>query len=61
MTHFVNGEKELEATDVKFGPLGPGKISLGVRQNRLYWFKGAIREVRFTPAALPPEKLQRVK
>jgi hypothetical protein len=61
MSHFVNGEKELEAADVKFGPLGPGKLSLGVRQNKVYWFKGGIREVRFTPAALAPEKLQRVK
>ena len=61
MMHFVNAEKELEATDVKFGPLGPGKLSLGVRQNKVFWFKGAIREVRFTPAALPAEKLQRVK
>ena len=61
MTSFLNGEQELEATDVKFGPLGAGKISLGVRQNKVFWFKGAIREVRFTPAALVPEKLQRVK
>ncbi len=61
MTHFIDGEKELEATDVTFGPLGPGKLSLGVRQNKVYWFKGAIREVRFTPAALPAEKLQRAK
>jgi hypothetical protein len=61
MSHFVNGEKELEAAGVKFGPLGAGKISLGVRQNKVYWFKGAIREVRFTPAALAAEKLQRVK
>ncbi len=61
MTSFVNAEKELEATNVKFGPLGPGKLSLGVRQNKVYWFKGAIREVRFTPAALPPEQLQRMK
>ncbi len=61
MTSFVNGVKELEAAGVKFGPLGPGKLSLGVRQNKVYWFKGAIREVRFTPAALPAEKLQRVK
>ena len=61
MTSFLNGEKELEATDVKFGPLGPGKLSLGVRQNKVHWFKGAIREVRFTPAALAAEKLQRVK
>ncbi len=61
MTHFINGEKEMEATGVKFGPLGPGKISLGVRQNKVYWFKGAIKEVRFTSAALAAEKLQRVK
>lgn len=61
MTHFINGEKELEATNVKFGPLGQGRVSLGVRQNKVYWFKGAIRTVRFTPAALPAEKLQRVK
>ena len=61
MTSFVNGEKELEATGVTFGPLGPGKLSLGVRQNKVYWFKGAIREVRFTSAVLPSEELQRVK
>ena len=59
MAHFVNGEKELEAAGVKFGPLGAGKTSLGVRQNRVYWFKGAIREVRFTPAALAAGELQR--
>jgi hypothetical protein len=61
MTSFVNGAQELEATGVKFGPLGPGTISLGVRQNKVYWFKGAIKEVRFTPAVLLAEKLQRVK
>ena len=62
MKHFVNGEKELEANGVTFGPfVDAGKVSLGVRQNKVYWFKGAIREVRFTPAALPAEKLQRVK
>jgi hypothetical protein len=62
MTAFVNGQKELEASGVKFGPfVVDGKVSLGVRQNKVYWFKGAIREVRFTPAALAPEKLQKVK
>jgi hypothetical protein len=60
MTHFVNGELELTGA-ATFGPLGPGKLSLGVRQNKVYWFKGAIREVRFTPVALTAEKLQRVK
>lgn len=60
MAHFVNGEKEREG-EVEFGPTGEGRTSLGVRQNRIHWFKGAIREVRVTPAALADEKLQRVK
>jgi hypothetical protein len=59
MAHFVNGEKELEAPG-QFVPFGPGQISLGVRQNRVYWFKGMIRELRFHTEALPDEKLQRV-
>jgi len=60
LTHYVNGVKELEGP-VEFGPMGQGRISLGVRQNRVYWFKGAIREVRFTRAALGAEQLQRGK
>lgn len=60
MAHFVNGEKEREG-EVEFGPTGAGRTSIGVRQNRIHWFKGAIREVRVTPAALAEEKLQRVK
>jgi hypothetical protein len=60
MTDFVNGEKELEGT-VSIPPFGAGRISLGVRQNKVFWFKGAIREVRFHHEALPAEKLQRPK
>lgn len=58
MTSFVNGVRELEGP-VAFAPMVEGKISLGVRQNLVYWFKGAIREVRFTPAAVTDEKLHR--
>jgi hypothetical protein len=60
MTSFVDGMKELQG-EVEFGPMGDGKLSLGVRQTLVHWFKGAIREVRVTPAALPEEKLQRAK
>ncbi len=60
MAHFVNGAKELEG-DVAFGPMSDGKISIGVRQNRVYWFKGAIREVRFSAAALAEGELRRVE
>lgn len=60
MTHFVEGVKECEGA-IQFEPMSAaGRTSLGVRQNKVSWFKGAIREVRFTPEALPGEKLQRV-
>lgn len=58
--HFINGVQERER-EVEFGPMGPGRVSLGVRQNKVYWFKGKIREIRFHPVALVPEQLQRVK
>ena len=38
----------------------PGRTSLGVRLNQVFWFKGAIREVRIHPAALDAAALQRV-
>ncbi len=58
MAHFVNGRKELER-DATFAALGEGQISLGVRQNKVHWFKGAIREVRYHTLAVADEKLQR--
>ena len=58
MAHFINGVKELEGS-VNFSPMAAGQISLGVRQNRVSWFKGGIREVRLHSRALPGEKLQR--
>jgi hypothetical protein len=56
MTHYVDGKKELEG-QVAFGPLGPGRVSIGVRQNKVSWFKGRIRLVRITPAALSAAQL----
>jgi Concanavalin A-like lectin/glucanases superfamily len=60
MAGFVNGEKETQGT-VAFGAMGPGEVALGVRLNRIYWFKGAIREVRFHASAIEPSALQRVR
>ena len=59
MAHYVNGVQELEGK-VSFLPMASGRMSLGVRLNRAYWFKGNIKEARFTPAALMPDALQRV-
>jgi Concanavalin A-like lectin/glucanases superfamily len=56
MTAYVNGVQELTGS-VALPPMGGGKTSLGVRQNKVYWFKGQIKEVRFYPAALAPADL----
>lgn len=58
MAHYVNGIKELEGA-VNFSPMSAGKTSIGVRQNKVFWFKGGIAEVRIHPKALSVEKLQR--
>ena len=58
MRHYVDGEMQLEG-EVLFPPSGPGRISLGVRQNRIHWFKGCIAQVRFSATALAPAALQR--
>ena len=57
MSHYVNGVKEMEC-EVEFEQMSGGQTSVGVRLNRVYWFKGAIRELGATPRALdPPEFL----
>lgn len=53
-SHFVNGRLELSEA-MPFEAQGQGRTSLGVRINRVHWFKGAIRTIRFTPATLPPD------
>lgn len=52
---FVNGRKELES-NLGFQPFEGGKTSLGVRQNELSWFKGAIYRIRITPKTLKPKQ-----
>ena len=58
MRHYVDGREEL-ARELKFRPLTAGRTSIGMRLNRIHWFKGAVRIVRFTPRALPPSELLR--
>lgn len=57
LVSYVNGVRELGG-DLVFPAMKDGKISLGVRQNQISWFKGAIREVRFHADALAPDRLQ---
>jgi hypothetical protein len=58
MSHYVNGTKQLEG-EVAFVPTVEGTISLGVRLNRVYWYKGCIAEVRFASIAIPAARLRR--
>ena len=52
MRHYVNGELEL-STPIVFTPQKEGKTSIGARQNKVSWYRGAIRRIRITPRALP--------
>jgi len=56
---WVNGQLQGEA-EIAFKPQGPGRASVGTRINRLNYFKGAVREARFTHAALTPSQFLRV-
>jgi hypothetical protein len=53
MKHYINGLEEL-STPITFTPQNNGKTSLGVRQNKVSWYTGAIRQLRITPRPLPP-------
>lgn len=54
MRHYVNGKEELSA-DVEVTPLGNGQTSVGMRFNQVFWYQGAIRQIRVTGEVLRPE------
>lgn len=58
MRHYVDGQQEL-ALPVRFEPLASGRTSLGVRINKVSWYRGAIRQVRITPRALAASEFTR--
>jgi len=53
MRHYVNTALELSGP-LEFAPLSAGQTCVGVRLNRVSWFRGRIRTIRFTPRALLP-------
>ena len=56
---FVDGVLQGEA-EIDYKPQGAGRSSVGSRLNKVDYFKGAIREARFTPRGLAPDQLQRM-
>lgn len=59
MNSFVNGKKELEG-EIDFPPMINGQTALGVRLNKVNWFKGEIAEIKFHPVVLQSYQLQRL-
>lgn len=53
--NYVNGKLQV-AAPVKLSPQGAGRTSVGVRINRVDYFKGAIRLSRMTRRALTPNE-----
>jgi hypothetical protein len=53
--NYVNGKQEGAAT-VSLAPHGPGHASIGVRINKLFYFKGSVHVARFTKRALAPSE-----
>lgn len=53
--NYVNGSQE-GAAEIHFTPHGGGRSSIGVRINRVDYFKGAIHVARFTRRALAPSE-----
>jgi hypothetical protein len=53
MRHLVNGQLEM-AHAARYEPTRGGQTSLGVRMNRVSWYRGAIAVLRFTPSVLWP-------
>jgi len=58
MAHHVDCVRQGSGA-VAFKPLGPGRTSIGVRQNLVSWFKGRVRLMRITPAVVPTADLLR--
>ena len=54
LSTYINGKKELDG-EIPFEAFGPGQTSIGVRQNKVCWYKGALYKIRVTPAALPAD------
>jgi putative heme-binding domain-containing protein len=57
--NYVNGIQEGEA-ELHLAPHGPGHASVGVRINKVFYFKGAVHEARFTRRALSPSEFLNV-
>jgi putative heme-binding domain-containing protein len=59
-SNYVDGVRE-GAAELHLAPHRPGHSSVGVRINRVFYFRGAVRLARFTRRALSPAEFLRVE
>jgi len=52
-SNYVNGVRQ-GGGEAQLAPHGPGRSSVGMRINKVFYFKGAVRLARFTRRALSP-------
>ena len=57
MTSYINRQQELEG-ELDFPSMTTGNIAIGVRLNKVNWFKGLIKEIRFHSKALNTVSMQ---
>jgi hypothetical protein len=57
---YVNGVQD-GAAELDLDPQGPGRASVGVRINKVFYFKGAVAQARFSHRALSPEEFLEVR
>jgi len=58
MRHYVNGAEEMSG-EIQYAPVHGGRSSIGCRLNQVFWFQGAIQQVRITHAALDPAQFRK--
>ncbi|NMB80967.1 MAG: LamG domain-containing protein [Ignavibacteria bacterium] len=55
MIHYVNGNEEMRG-GIKYLPIKDANVSIGMRMNKRSYFKGEIKLIRITNAALTPDQ-----
>ena len=58
-SNYVDGVRE-GLSELNLAPHRPGRASVGVRINKVFYFKGAVHLARFTRRALSPAEFLRV-
>jgi putative heme-binding domain-containing protein len=58
-SNYVDGVRE-GAAELHLAPHGHGRSSVGVRINKVFFFKGAVQQARFTRRALSPSEFLKI-